>query len=152
MSPAAAEQRLAEGVVAEMLSTDAFSRWMGVEVRHVGVGRATIAMTVRPEMANGFGVCHGGVTYAFADSALAFACNGHGTVTMAVSNSIGYPVAVQVGDRLVATAAEESVQGPLGFYTVTVAREDGTAVAHFRGTVYRTKRAHAVAAGAPAGG
>ena len=51
-------------------------------------------------MVNGFGVCHGGVTYSLADSALAFACNTHGRVTMAIENNIGYPAGVAVGDVL----------------------------------------------------
>ena len=52
-------------------------------------------MRVRDEMVNGFGVCHGGVTFSLADSALAFASNTRGTVAMSIENAIGYPTAVQ---------------------------------------------------------
>ena len=104
-------------------------------------------MTVRPDMLNGFGVCHGGVTFSLADSALAFASNTHGHVTMSVENAIGYPAPAREGDVLTARAVEESADGPLAFYRVDVTRGDGEAVAHFRGTVYRTRRAHAAAAG-----
>ena len=99
-------------------------------------------MTIRTEMANGFGVCHGGVTYALADSALAFACNTHGRVTMAIENSIGYPAVVSVGDVLTATAVEESATNRLGFYSVKVTNQGGTVVATFRGTVFRTQIEH----------
>lgn len=141
------EQRLAEAVVQGMLADDAFSLWLGVEVVALAPHAATLQMTVRRDMLNGFGVCHGGVTFSLADSALAFASNTHGRVTMSVENAIGYPAPAREGDRLTARAIEESASGPLAFYRVDVTRADGAAIAHFRGTVYRTRREHAAAAG-----
>lgn len=141
------EQRLAEAVVGGMVAGDAFSRWLGIEVVSVAPRSATVRMTVRGDMLNGFGVCHGGVTFSLADSALAFASNTHGQVTMSVENAIGYPAPAREGDVLTARASEESASGPLAFYRVDVVRADGTAIAHFRGTVYRTRREHAAAAG-----
>lgn len=135
-------QALAERVVAGMMASDAFSRWLGVEVLEVRPRAATTRMTVRAEMVNGFGVCHGGVTFSLADSALAFASNGHGNVTVSIENSITYPAPVHVGDVLTARAEEESSTARLAFYRVTVEDQRGTTVALFRGTVYRTKRPH----------
>jgi acyl-CoA thioesterase len=43
------------------------------------------------------------------------------------------------GDELVAIAEEESASNRLGYFRVTVKRSDGTIVALFRGTVYKTK-------------
>lgn len=133
------EQALAERVVKTMMERDAFSRWLGITVRTVRPRGATITMTVRPEMVNGFGVSHGGIVYSLADSALAFASNSQGCVTVSIENSITYPFPVQVGDELTAIADEESATNRLGFYRVTVQRKDGETVALFRGTVYRTK-------------
>ncbi|MFI5310247.1 MAG: hydroxyphenylacetyl-CoA thioesterase PaaI [Gemmatimonadales bacterium] len=141
-TPEQGEQALAEAVVRKMLADDAFSRWLGIEVLEVAPGQCVCRMVVREEMVNGFSVAHGGITYAFADSALAFACNTHGRVTMAVENGIGYPAAVHVGDELVATAQEEAVSNRLGYYSVTVHNQRDEVVATFRGTVYRTKREH----------
>ncbi len=138
----AREQALAEGVVAGMLARDAFSGWLGVELASLSPGRATVRLTVRDDMLNGFGVCHGGVTYALADSALAFASNTHGRVTMSIDNAISYPAPVHRGDRLVAAALEEHATGRLAFYTVRVTNQDDLTVALFRGTVYRTSRPH----------
>ena len=135
----AEEQALAERVVAAMMAKDAFSRRLGMEVVDVRPRGATVRMTVTADMLNGFGVCHGGVTFALADSALAFASNTHGHVTMSIENSITYPKAIAEGDVLVAAAHEESSSGRLGFYRVEV-RRDADVVALFRGTVYRTKK------------
>ncbi len=136
-------QAVAERVVAGMMAADAFSRWLGIEVLAVAAHRATIRMTVRDEMTNGFGVCHGGVTFAFADSALAFASNTRGTVAMSIENAIGYPAPARPGDVLTAVAEPDTPGRRIGFYRVTVTNQRGDAVGHFRGTVYDTGRPHA---------
>ena len=97
-------QGKATRLVNAMLARDAFSAWLGLEVVEVRPGACTARMTVRDEMTNGFGVCHGGVTFALADSALAFASNTGGQVTVSVENSMTYPAAAQVGDVLTAEA------------------------------------------------
>jgi acyl-CoA thioesterase len=139
MSATDSEQQLAERVVDAMMAADAFSRWLGIKVLAVGPRQATVAMRVRDDMVNGFGVSHGGVVYSLADSALAFASNTHGRVTVSIENSITYPHPVKVGDELVAIAEEESASNRLGYFRVSVRRGDGTVVALFRGTVYKTK-------------
>jgi acyl-CoA thioesterase len=133
------DEHLAERVVAAMMAKDTFSQWLGIRVVNVQPRSVTIEMTVREDMLNGFGVCHGGVTFSFADSALAFASNTHGRVTMSIENGITYPTSVALGDVLTADAEEESASKRLAFYRVTVRRRDEI-VALFHGTVYRTDR------------
>ena len=135
-------RELAERVVHGMIAKDAFSRWLGIEVLEIAPSRSTVRMRVRPEMVNGFGVSHGGIAYSLADSALAFACNTHGRVTVAIENSISYPQPAAVGDDLTAVAEEEATTGSLGFYRVTVRNQKDIVVSTFRGTVYKTKRDH----------
>lgn len=143
-SPSVAEEeRLAARIVASMMEKDAFSRWLGITIQEVRPRAVSVRMRVRPDMLNGFGVCHGGVTFALADSALAFASNTNGRVTMSIDNGISYPVSVREGDILTAEAVEESESRRIAFYRVVVRRED-TVVALFRGTVYRTDRLHDV--------
>ncbi len=66
------EQALAERVVHAMMAKDAFSRWLGIEILEVRPTASRVRLVVREEMVNGFGVCHGAVPFALADSALAF--------------------------------------------------------------------------------
>ena len=136
------EKILAERVVAEMMVKDAFSQWLGVVIVDIRPRRAVVRMTVREEMVNGFGVCHGGIAFSLADSALAFASNTHGRVTVSIENTITYPKVIAIGDTLTATAKEESSTSRLGFYKVTVRRSDDTIVALFKGTVYKTQKPH----------
>jgi acyl-CoA thioesterase len=136
------EQLLAERVVNAMMERDAYSQWLGLEVTHVAPNAATVRMTVRPEMVNGFGVCHGGIPFSLADSALAFASNTHGRVTVSIENSIRYPAPIMPGDVLTATAVEHNSTRRLAFFSVTVTKGDGTVAGLFTGTVYRTTRDH----------
>ena len=136
-------QGLAERVVAGMMARDAFSQWLGIQVLVTKPDESVVRMTIRPEMVNGFGVAHGGIAYSLADSALAFAANTNGNVTVAIDNAITYPAAVNVGDVLTATCTKDSTTKRLGFYRVTVVNQDGKVVATFKGTVYRTEKAHA---------
>ena len=137
-------ERRTSAVVQHMLAHDAFSRWLGVQILEVAPGRVTLRMAVRDDMTNGFGVCHGGVTFAFADSALAFASNTGGKVTVSIENSVTYPAAVRVGDVLLADAEREASSRRLAYYRVRVTKGDGAVVALFRGTVFQTEQEHEV--------
>ena len=137
-------QRLAERVVQGMVASDAFSRWLGIEVLEVAPKRSTCRMTVREEMVNGFGVTHGGIAFSLADSAFAFACNTHGRVTVSIENSITYPAPIAVGDVLTAIAKEDAASGRLSYYSAEVRNQRNEVVALFRGTAFRTERDHAV--------
>jgi len=117
---------------------------MGVSVEEAAAGRSVLAMAVRDDMVNGFGTLHGGVLFAFADSAFAFATNAGGLLSVAVDCSISYPVACRPGDCLRAVAVEQSTTYRLAFCEVTVTNQDDVAVGYFRGTVYRTTRPHVV--------
>ena len=44
-----------------MWAEDAASRALGMEVVRVGPGTAAVSMVVRPDMINGWKVCHGGL-------------------------------------------------------------------------------------------
>ena len=97
-------------------------------------------MTVRPDMVNGHGLCHGGLIAALADSAFAVACNTDGQVTVAAGFEITFVAPARAGDRLIARATERARYGRSGLYDVTVSRRDGTGpaaaetvVAEFRG-------------------
>lgn len=134
--------RVAERVVTGMLARDEFSRWLGLEVVELAPARCLCRMTVRDEMVNGFGVAHGGIVYSLADSALAFAANTNGRITMSIENGISYPAPVRPGDTLSALCTEERATNRLAFYVARVTNQRGEIVALFRGTVYRTAEEH----------
>ena len=134
----------AQRIVAGMLARDSFSRWLGIEVVALEGGTCTCRLTVRDDMLNGLGVVHGGVAYSLADSALAFACNGLGRVTVSIENGIRYPAPVRPGDVLTAVVEPAGGSNRLGYYTGRITRDDGTVVGLFTGTVYRTEKVHSI--------
>lgn len=123
-----------------MMETDAFSQWLGIKILASEKGSCKLQMQVRPEMCNGFGIIHGGVTFSLADSALAFASNAHGRLSVALECSISYPNAVNVGDVLTAEATEVSLSNKIGIYNIPVTNQKGEIVGAFKGTVYRTSK------------
>ena len=79
---------LAKKVVDKMISGDAFSQWLGIEVLEITEGFCKLKMTVRDEMTNGFNIAHGGIAYSLADSCLAFAANADGIQAVSIETSI----------------------------------------------------------------
>ena len=133
------EERLAAAVAEAMYARDAASQALGMALEEVRPGSARLRMTVRPDMLNGHGSCHGGIVFALADSAFAFACNSHGVVTVAAGCSIEFLAPAHEGDELVAVAEERTRRGRHGVYDVDVRREGGELVAAFRGRSTATR-------------
>lgn len=138
MSTQADKDLLAKRVVERMMQHDAFSQWLGIDVMEVREGYARLQMTLREEMRNGFGVVHGGITFSFADSAFAFACNNRNNLSMALDTSITFTKSVKPGDVLTAEAKELHNGRSTGLYLITVTNQDGVQVALFKGTCFRT--------------
>jgi acyl-CoA thioesterase len=123
----------------KMLSQDAYSQWLGIEILECEIGRCKVAMTVRTEMLNSMNKAHGGITYSLADTAFGFAANTHGKFAVSIETSINHIEAVNEGDYLVAESVIEKVNNKLGFNIIEVKRGDEM-VALFKGVVYRTNK------------
>jgi acyl-CoA thioesterase len=132
------QDSISKRVVDQMYNNDLFSQWLGIQRVEDGAGVSTLRMTVRKEMLNGFAIAHGGVTYSLADSALAFAANGHGIQSMSIETSISHTKKVVEGDVLTAKAVEKSLTSKIGVYEVIIENQNSETVALFKGTVYRT--------------
>ena len=131
---------LAKKVVDKMMGGDAFSQWMGIEVLEITTGFCKLQMKVREEMINGFNIAHGGIAYSLADSCLAFAANSHGIQALSIETSISHTQKVISGDTLTATAKEINKNTKTGLYYITITNQNNIEIAHFKGTVYRTKK------------
>ena len=129
---------LAKKVVDKMISGDAFSQWLGIEVLEITEGFCKLKMTVKDEMTNGFKIAHGGISYSLADSCLAFAANADGIQAVSIETSISHTKKVASGDVLIATSKEMNKSNKTALYFITITNQDNLEVAHFKGTVYRT--------------
>ena len=122
-----------------MWGRDRASQALGMSLDEVRPGYARLRMIVRPDMLNGHGTAHGGLVFALADSAFAFACNSRGVVTVASGCSIEFLAPAREGDELVAEANERALDGRNGVYDVDVRNADGRLVATFRGRSAATR-------------
>ena len=119
-----------------MFAADHNAHTMGMSVTSIAPGEATVEMTVTAAMANGFDVCHGGVIFTLADTAMAYASNSRGGTNLAAGASIDFVAPARVGETLIARAHETHQTGRTGFYAATVTASTAV-VAIFHG---RTKR------------
>lgn len=131
--------RVADAVGAGMYARDRAAQALGIALETIGPGRAVCRMTVRDDMVQGHGTCHGGIVFTLADTAFAYACNAYNRVTVALNAEIAFLAPTRAGDVLTATARERSRSGRTGIYDVEVTDHSGALVALFRGTSYETR-------------
>ena len=127
------DQSVARRAVRALYEGDRASQMLGMTVESCARGVASVSMPVRADMVNGHGVCHGGLIFALADSAFAFACNSHGDNTVAAGAAIEFLAPGRQGDLLTATAHERWRTGRTGIYEIEVRNQRGEAIALFRG-------------------
>ena len=132
-------QDLAEHVRDGMLRNDRASKMLGMRIVDIGPGRATLTMTVRDDMLNGFEICHGGFMTLLADSAFAFACNSRNALTVAAGLDVEFIAPAHRGDVLTARASEVHLAGRNGLYDIEVTNQRGDRVAMVRGRSHRMK-------------
>ncbi len=112
---------------------DNAARWFGASLKACGEGWAEMELTVQPHHCNGHGILHGGVTFGFADTTFAYACNSRNVPTVAAHCNISFLRPGRVGDVLTARAEERQLNGRSGIYDMTVTNQDGTVLAEMRG-------------------
>ena len=127
-------------MVRPMMQRDQASAALGMVVEVDEPGRSVVSMSVREDMTNGFGITHGGLVFALADTAFAIACNEDERVTVAAGADITFLKSTRAGQTLTAEAVRRTVSGRTGLYDVTVTDESADVVAEFRGRSLTTDR------------
>jgi len=125
-----------------MYADDAASKGLGMELIEVDYGHAVVTMMVRDDMVNGLDLCHGGLIFSLADSAMAFATNSYNQHAVAVNAEIDWVRPARRGEVLTATASERHKAGRGAITDVVVANDSGETVAHFRGRTRQVDGQH----------
>ena len=120
-----------------ILSQDFFSQWMGVKLIEIRENYCLIEMPIRQEMINGLKTVHGGVTFSFAESALAFSSNNTGNAAVALNCMINFTKEVRLGDVLIAESILMADTRKTAVYDIAITNQHKIMVASFRGTVYK---------------
>lgn len=128
------------GITAYMLAHDRFSQWLGIQIDASDAGYCKLHFQVTDQMLNGFGIIHGGVLFAAADSAFAFACNSSGALTLALDANISFTRPARSGELLTVEAKAIHDGGRTGVYEARVTNATQDLVALFKGTAYKTSK------------
>ena len=124
-------------VVDYMMEKDYFSQFLGIKVIDIKEHYSLIEMTITKQMLNGLGTVHGGVTFAFADSAFAFSSNNSGDAAVALSVTINFTKAGREGDVFRAESKLVNDTRKTAMYDIHVTNQNNDLVAKFVGTVYK---------------
>jgi acyl-CoA thioesterase len=127
-----------EEVLKIMLKNDRFTDWLGLQIIEIGKGYCKLQYRITEDMMNGFNSIHGGILFAAADSAFAFACNSHGHLTVALDATVSFTKPAKTGELLHVEAVEVFLGNKIGIYDVRTTNEKDELVALFKGTAYRT--------------
>jgi len=124
---------LARKVAERLRAVEGTAAAWNIELEDAGEGHARIAMVVRADMLNGHGICHGGMIFALADTAFAYACNSRNVETVAQNATISFLAPAREGERLTAECRELSLVGRSGVYQAMVTNPEGEKIAVFQG-------------------
>jgi acyl-CoA thioesterase len=124
---------LARRVASAMLAAEGTGPAWGIEIEEAREGYSRIRMKLRADMLNGHRKAHGGMVYALADTAFAYACNSRNIKTVGAQTSIVFLDGAEEGEVLIAEAQEQALVVRSGVYNVSVRTDAGRPVAEFQG-------------------
>lgn len=136
---ASLEDRLAARCAEAMYSRDEASRSLGIKIDEIKAGYAELSMPVKDWMLNGAKVCHGGLIFTLADTAMAFASNSRNENMLAINATIEFVAAGKAGETLRAVASEVHKAGRTATFEVSVFDAEQQLIAQFLGRTYRVK-------------
>jgi acyl-CoA thioesterase len=123
----------ADKIARAMLAAEGTGPAWGIAIEEAREGYARVRMAVTAHMLNGHGTAHGGMLFALADSAFAYACNSRNLRTVAAQASIVILEPAREGEVLIAEAQERALVARSGVYDVSVRTLDGRPIAEFTG-------------------
>ena len=114
------EDELALEIAQAMQAREGTGPAWDIKIEEARVGYSRLAMRIRADMTNGHGMVHGGMTFALADTAFAYACNSGNESTVGQAASIVYLAPAHEGEVLVAEAEMQARAGRSGVAQVKV--------------------------------
>lgn len=135
------DDALAQRVAKALEGRATLDACLGIRLERLEIGTAVMSIVLSGDHLNFHGSVHGGVIFALADSAFAYACNSRGVISVAAGCSIEYLCPAAAGEALTATAREEVLSGRQGIYDVRITNEQDEIVALFRGKSIATREA-----------
>ncbi len=128
-----AELSMAARCVAKIIDNDKVVKGLGIRLLSVEPGRAVLAMTVREDMLNALGQCHGGMSFTLADAAFACASVSHNQAGVGAHAAMDYIRPGMLGDVLTATATVRHQGRSASLVEVVVENQNARQIALLHG-------------------
>jgi len=135
-------EALAARVGEKMMQSSPVLHHWGIELRDIAPGAVTMVMTIRADMSNLHGQCHGGVLFTLADACFGFAANSYNPRTVAATCDIRYLKPAEIGDVITAQSIEVWKRGRSALYDVSLTNQDSELIALMRGHARLTRGTH----------
>ena len=117
-----------------------FAKKFGIRLIEVQKGYAKVEMVFTSDMANMFGMAHGGAIFSLIDAAFEIASNSHGTMAVALSMNINYLASPAKGSLLTAEAREINKTKKIAAYEIRANDDSGKLLASCQSLVYRLEK------------
>ena len=121
----------------EKVENEPYANKLGMKLIKLDYGYSLVEMHFTEDVANIFGMPHGGAVFSLVDEAFETASNSHGTVALALNMNISYLKTPSVGDILYAEAKEIAKSNRVGNYNIEVKNNRDELIAVCQAMVYR---------------
>ena len=125
--------------IERQVEKELFARKLGLRLIKAEPGYAMVEMEPQEELANIFGMTHGGAIFSLIDEAFEVSCNTHGTVAVALSVTVTYHRAPDQKSKLRAESNEIHRSAKTGTYEIKVMDEHDVLIASCTALCYRKK-------------
>ncbi|MCP5143904.1 MAG: PaaI family thioesterase [Gammaproteobacteria bacterium] len=140
MSATSPEQHIADQVKQHLDRADgALLAEFGISVRELRPGFAELSMEVAARWTNSVGLCHGGIVFTLADTALIYAMLSRNEICVTLNANISFARPARGGDSLLAQARLLSGTRNTALAEVSITNQHGDLVAHAQATGFKQR-------------
>jgi acyl-CoA thioesterase len=133
------DEKIRQAIIRQV-ENEPFTKKFGLQLIDLQEGYAKVAMVFTEDMANIFGMAHGGALFALIDEAFEIASNSHGTMAVALNMNINYIASPAKGSRLTAEAKELNQTKKTATYDIRVTDSQNDLMAACQALVYRKEK------------
>jgi acyl-CoA thioesterase len=123
--------------IRQRVASEPYARKLGLRLLQLGPGYALVEMDLRDDMANIFGMAHGGAIFSLIDEAFEISCNTYGTVAVALNITVTYHKPPAKGGILRAESREIYRSKRTATYEIKVTEGGDSLIASCQALAYR---------------
>jgi uncharacterized domain 1 len=128
-----------EQLIPSTLSLSNFSQSIGITIERVTEDSARLRLTPKEEVANAFGIIHGGVIATLADTCMGMILCAANVPTVTLELAINYLGVTKPGDKLIAEGKVVHFGGTVITTQCLIRSDNGRKIAFAKGTFFRRK-------------